>query len=203
MGIQKHATDYFGGAKPVFSSLLGIQMRCLLSVCLSCAHLHVCIPWQTAGKNAGAEKSYTGLSQALATASLNSRLSLFCWPPPAYPLGLWLGEAWGASSQGKNVESCTDTEMNILLPGGGGTSISESPASVKKHCGRCVATWKGDFPKQPARRGHLGGGLHHWAVPTTVSYPAVLFWAQPLVSFPGRVFCFLIFSLPSHVSANQ
>jgi hypothetical protein len=101
-----------------------------------------------------------------------------------------------------------DTEMSILLPGeeAGGTSISESPASVKNIVvdvwlyGRAII---GDLPKQPTRQGHLGGGLRHWAVPTTLSYPAVLSSAQPLVSFPGGVFCFLIFSLPSHVSANQ
>ena len=71
MGIQEHAADNFWGANPVFSSLLGIQVRHQLSVHLSCAHLHICIPWQTAGKNTGTERSYTGLSQALATASLN------------------------------------------------------------------------------------------------------------------------------------
>lgn len=88
----------------------------------------------------------------------------------------------------------------------GGTCVSESSSSVKNIVvdvwlhGRAVG---GDLPKQPARQGHLGGGLRHWPIPTTVSYPVVLFSAQPLVSFPGRVFCFLIFSLPSHVSANQ
>lgn len=75
----------------------------------------------------------------------------------------------------------------------GGTCVSESSSSVKNIVvdvwlhGRAVG---GDLPKQPARQGHLGGGLCHWTIPTTVFYPVVLFLSSATCELSRQSFLF-------------